>query len=375
MVGVAIATACSSPSPRAIPATDTGSPVVTAAPATIRSTFVRREVLVAPIADDERLWPTPVWSGQDLFVAAVARAGTMRLLQLDPRANHWRASSPAPFNARGHLVSVLAWSGSEVLVAAAPSPPDGSAVAQQYALYAYDPTAEHWRGIAAPPPELRLPLFHWTGSELLALGGSFGATATDAASYSVSSNTWRPIEIPPFAEGSATLGPSRGFTVGKKTFFLMGYGERLIGLLYDADSGRWSWHATRAVESNTRLAFAQGDNVIVARRGVDEAIGRVDIFDMHTGQWLERRDTRFGDGPQICGARALPVTSGAIVSFCSRLYDFDVQRDSWTTRPSDSVQAELPQIVAAEIDGSSYAFEWDPDRDIPILTRLTVVTR
>jgi hypothetical protein len=98
----------------------------------------------------------------------------------------------------------------------------------------------------------------------------------------------------------------------------------------------------------------------------------VDSFDINAGRWLARRDTHFGNGPQICGARSVPTVSGAIVSFCSQFYDYDAPSDSWTELPAGSVPAPLPQIVATQVDGSIYAFEWDPDRDIPMLTRLTV---
>jgi hypothetical protein len=55
------------------------------------------------------------------------------------------------------------------------------------------------------------------------------------------------------------------------------------------------------------------------------------------------------------------------VSFCEQFYDYDARSDSWTELAADAVPAELPQIVAAKVDGWIYAFEWNPDRDIPML--------
>jgi len=243
----------------------------------------------------------------------------------------------------------------------------------QYSVYAYDPTADRWRELAAPPRELDSILLYWTGTELLALGRASVASVNDAAAYSLETDSWK--LLPPIDDGRKALFPTRGFTIGNKTLFLMGENERLTGLLYDADTGRWSWHVTRDAPNNTTLAFLHDGNVIVARRGVDETIGRVDTFDINSGRWLARRDTRFGDGPQICTARAVPTVSGAIVSFCSQFYDYDTRSDTWSELPAASVPAPLPQIVAAEVDGSIYAFEWEPDRDVPMLTRLTVTER
>jgi hypothetical protein len=243
-----------------------------------------------------------VWSGRELFVAAVGATGTTRLLGHDPRANSWLASSPAPFDARGQSVNVLAWSGSEVLLAVvASTPTDGRPVTQvQYSLYAYDPRAGRWRELAAPPRDLHSMSLYWTGTELLALGRASVASLRDAAWYSFSTDSWN--AMPPFEDGRKVLSPGQGFTVGHKTFFLMGHGGRLTGLLYDAGSGRWSWRVKRDAPTNTRLAFLHEGNLIVARRGVDATIGTVDSFDIDEGRWLARRDTRFGDGPQICGA-------------------------------------------------------------------------
>jgi hypothetical protein len=260
------------------------------------------------------------------------------------------------------------------LLVIAPTYPDGRAMTQnEYSLYAYDPMADRWRTLARPPRDLESMLLYWTGTELLAVGRASSAASSDAASYSLLTNSWS--VVPPFEDGRKALYPGRGFTVGDKTLILMAQSERLTALLYDAESGRWSWHVTRESPSNTTLAFFHDGNVIVVRRGVDETTGRVDSFDINTGRWRARRDTRFGDGPQICDARAVPTPSGAIVSFCSEFYDYDGRNASWTELPSTSVPAPLPQIVVAEIDGWTYAFEWDPDRDIPTLTRLMVTAR
>jgi hypothetical protein len=224
---------------------------------------------------------------------------------------------------------------------------------------------------------MRLSQLHWTGDELLAFGGgTYEQPTSDAAAYAPSRGTWRPIPIPPFEDGRLRFVAGNAFSVGRRTVILVQDGGQLLGLMHDGDTDVWSWHAARpGPRENQVLAFAHGTEVVVGRRELDEATGLIDAFNLDTGRWETRRDTRFGDGPQLCGARALPTTAGAVVSFCDRLYAYDAATDAWTQLVTPSLaDAQLPPVIVGADEGTSYGLEWD-EHDVPTLTRLTVTTR
>lgn len=119
----------------------------------------------------------------------------------------WAPMSDAPLaGRRGHRAvwtgtEMIVWGGSAVQTT--PEPPEYFADGA-----AYDPETNSWRVIAPSPLTARSDHYAaWTGSEMLIVGGSFGANPgigfrDDGAAYNPTTDSWRTIATPPIPIGS-----------------------------------------------------------------------------------------------------------------------------------------------------------------------------
>lgn len=117
-----------------------------------------RPIPPAPIAG--RADAAVAWAGREMVVALGTDATGARLLDgaaFDPETNRWRPIAPQPFD--GAFRPATVWTGTElVVVASANGGPSATA---------YDPAADRWRRLTAPPGSLTMPFPQvvWTGSE------------------------------------------------------------------------------------------------------------------------------------------------------------------------------------------------------------------
>lgn len=133
-----------------------------------------------------------VWTGDEalLFGGTGASAG----VAYDPAAATWRELAASPLSRRGGHVAV--WTGEELLIwGGRPTKPSGAA---------YDPAADQWRVLAdAPIPVTEQPAAVWTGEELLVWGGTTGGGGLPeharGAAYDPDADTWRQLPAPPIA--------------------------------------------------------------------------------------------------------------------------------------------------------------------------------
>jgi hypothetical protein len=130
------------------------------------------------------------WSGRELLVGGVGEAeggSGVVAAAYDPAANRWRQLPPSPevTGGRGHLRARSAiWAGSRLLVwnfwrtaAIAPSDESGATGRPEEEpdgidLWAYDPAADRWTVLPAPPAEVRRAVggdasMAWTGREVV----------------------------------------------------------------------------------------------------------------------------------------------------------------------------------------------------------------
>lgn len=236
--------ACRDDGARYDPAGDTWSPLA-AAPTTGRCSA------------------TSVWTGSELIVFGGSEAvppspGEAHddAVRYDPAADSWATTPPAPMGARLGAVSV--WTGSEMLVYGGSdetvTPSDAGAV--------YDPASDSWSAIADSSPELP-PMFGvdgaWTGSELIAFGGS-GSTAV--AAYDPAADAWsaRAAMPGPHTEAAHAWTGSTLYVVGGDT------ADPSQPVLAAYDPGADSWTALPDPPGGARTnhtAVWTGDELLV----------------------------------------------------------------------------------------------------------------
>ena len=197
------------------------------------------------------------WKRSTLLVLAAAAATGAALVvgsnslgsASSNSAASWRLVRSAPIEVDAGLTSV--WTGREMLVSGATASPDGTLAGAQDVAAAYDPAANTWRRVAAPPktesycrrsavwtgkemlvwgcglvgfnPQTnrwrRLPaapvgapgLAVWTGHELIGWGGGCcGDASADGAAYDPGTDSWRKLARSPLAASQSPVGAWAG---------------------------------------------------------------------------------------------------------------------------------------------------------------------
>ena len=146
-----------------------------------------------PVADHWRLLPQAptgvagglvVWTGRELISWGGGCCGdsSSEGVAFNPDSDSWRKLAPSPLAASQEPVG--AWTGHELVMFVSGLDPDGKPIAGAARAAAYNPVADAWRRIAAPP-ELRTTAV-WDGHEILLVGGSGVGYA-----YNPATNVWR----------------------------------------------------------------------------------------------------------------------------------------------------------------------------------------
>ncbi len=144
----------------------------------------------------------------------------------DPAANSWRKLAPSPLAPSQHPLA--AWTGRRLIVVVSGIDPDGKPYPASLArAAAYEPRADTWRRLPAPPPGAG-GTAAWDGRELLVAGGSSAAFAFDPGA-----ERWRRLAPAPSAQPVS----SAIWTGSRLVLF---DGPRAPALAYDPRTDRWS---------------------------------------------------------------------------------------------------------------------------------------
>ena len=144
--------------------------------------------------------PSVVWTGSEaLVVGGVDLAGRRNpaAAAYDPTADSWRTLA-APPNGTDRINPLVVWTGADMLLVGGDNP-DGSLLVSFGE--AYNPATDAWRGIASPPVGFitdRSPSV-WTGRELLVWPWDGGGSTMEITpiAYDPVTDTWRELAEPP----------------------------------------------------------------------------------------------------------------------------------------------------------------------------------
>jgi hypothetical protein len=149
---------------------------------------------------------------------ALALSVDGQLVAYDGARRGWSRLGPSPFEAASSAVTSMVWTGDRVVVVNSASGARGAAV--------YDPAADRWRSLDAPPYDLHFFDGVWTGASYLAVadvegsGKSFPRLVVLA--LDVESGTWRELPTPPLVDVARR---SHGFAVWTGTELVTGGGR------------------------------------------------------------------------------------------------------------------------------------------------------
>ncbi len=176
------------------------------------------------------------WGGGccgDAFADGVAYA---------PSRNAWRRLAPSPLAPSQHPTG--AWTGTELIIVVGDRSPDGRPWPARLArAAAYDPAADRWRRIAAPPATRTAASAVWDGRELLLVGGTTGtgtALARVGLAYDPAADAWRRLAAMPAGRaGAAAVSAGRGLLLWGGSSQAGQYTVPAHGLAYDPAANRW----------------------------------------------------------------------------------------------------------------------------------------
>jgi hypothetical protein len=175
----------------------------------------------------------------------------------DPATNSWRTIAQTPLApSQGGLG---AWTGNRLLLLVSGiNPASGKPYPARFArAAAYDPSADRWHRIAAPP-ETGFQLGSaaaWDGHELVVVGA--GPDARSTFTYDPASDRWSRRAPSPLGLRNATA-----FRSGNR-LVIWGGGETPRALAYDPASDRWTLLPTAPVHGAEQTAAWAGDHLIV----------------------------------------------------------------------------------------------------------------
>ena len=144
-----------------------------------------------------RVFPIVVWTGSEVVVWGGEKpsegAWHADGAAFNPATGTWRELADSPLASRSEHVAV--WTGEEVLICC------GRIVGSGVSAGAYDPEADQWREISAPPISSAFAEAVWTGEEMLVFGGVGGGGTSNlvgAAAFKPVTDSWRRLADLPY---------------------------------------------------------------------------------------------------------------------------------------------------------------------------------
>jgi N-acetylneuraminic acid mutarotase len=231
----------------------------------------------------------------------------------DPAADTWRELA-APPATPGYCRRDAVWTGKQMLVWGCD-------------LLSYDPVANKWRRL--PDPPTRHGIVAWTGHELIGWGGGCcGDVSDDGSAYNPATNTWRKLAPAPVNGQQSPLGA----WTGRELVIFNGHGpegDRVGGAAYNPKSDTWRRIPSRP---GIRALTAVSDgNEIYAVGGP-----RVLAFNPSNNHWRQMPRSAAGAGDLVAvwtGNRL--IVSGAATKA------YDPARDLWATLSSSPLGPRL----------------------------------
>ncbi|HKY47189.1 MAG TPA: hypothetical protein VJQ79_04305 [Acidimicrobiia bacterium] len=184
-----------------------------------------------------RVFPIVVWTGSEVVVWGGEKpsegAWHADGAAFNPATGTWRELADSPLASRSEHVAV--WTGEEVLICC------GRIVGSGVSAGAYDPEADQWREISAPPISSAFAEAVWTGEEMFVFGGVGGGGTSNlvgAAAFNPVTDSWRRLADLPYG-----LERTADATIGNGVVYAWpspSQGSRPGPLAYDIAADEWS---------------------------------------------------------------------------------------------------------------------------------------
>ena len=250
----------------------------------------------APITG--RSQPAAAWTGEEFLVWGGTASGPLGDgAAYDPATEEWRVLPPAPLSPRVPVVGV--WTGRELVVWG-----DQSRKERARDGAAFDPAANRWRRLAPAPEPLNLATGVWTGKELVVVGAALddsNLADTDTAravAYDPEADRWRTLPAPPLSPQASTAA-------------LTGDGD-ILAWDYELHAASWAVGAWRD-EAALPLSFSEcyPESASLPTGVVAWYCGRGALFTAGSREWIALPPRRgFSAGPIAAGPAALFVGPG-----------------------------------------------------------------
>ena len=204
---------------------------------------------------------TTVWTGSEMIVTGFTPGSDGTSIDsaevaqaYNPVANAWR-QLPAPPKTANYCKRSAAWTGAEMLVWGC-------------GLTAYNPSTNQWRRL--PDSPTRNGIVVWTGRELIGWGGGCcGDVSDDGSAYDPATNTWRKLAPAPVSGQQSPVGA----WTGRELVIFNGRGPegaRVAGAAYNPRTDSWRRIPSELRLSALAIALYDGNEIHVlgARRNI-----------------------------------------------------------------------------------------------------------
>lgn len=234
---------------------------------------------------------TAAWTGAVVLVLDIDG----KLLSFDPATHEWTEAARSPFTATANAVTKLVWSGHELVVV--------NSASDRRATASYDPKADRWRSLDAPPHELAFFDAVWTGREVLA-AADVGASEKSFPRLVVlaldpDTGDWRELDPPPLVDAERR---SHGFAVWTGSELIVGGGravteeaESVSRTLVRENRGPTD-DERRALQSRAMSDVAAYDPATDAWRRLPDAPQPVDGVERYADIWTGDRVLVWSNG-------------------------------------------------------------------------------
>jgi hypothetical protein len=239
---------------------------------------------------------------------ALALSVEGQLVAYDGGRREWSRLGPSPFAAASSAVTSMVWTGDRVVVVNSASGARGSAT--------YDPAADRWRSLDAPPYEISFFDGVWTGASYLAVADVGGSGKSFprlvVLELDVEDGTWRELPAPPLVDVARR---THGFAVWTGTELVTGGGRALteegarLGRVLAEEHREATTDERALLQAQPMRDLAAFDPVTGTWRSLPDApepvVGLDRYSDVWTGTDVLVWNQRTGDGSSGRGGRPL----------------------------------------------------------------------